>query len=327
MIFVFVILSVFSCRHDANPSGPVATNTPTPIASYTDLASVPGGTFVQTDASDTTNAFTSTVSEFKMGKYEVTYDLWYMVCQWAIANGYTFQLLGAEGFNGTVGAPPTAARYVPAVFMGWRDVIVWCNAYSQKTGLTPVYCLDAGFKNPIKSSIDAAYSNITDPTAGGIDNPYVNWSANGYRLPTESEYQYTASYINGSIWTPYNYASGATAAYTNEAATELVGWFNANTGVSLTEANVGILAPNALGIYNMSANAWGWCWDWYGPYPTTAQTNYRGIASVNPADFPGRVFKGGCYAEIAYNLQVGIRNFSASYGYSRDRGFRVARSN
>jgi formylglycine-generating enzyme required for sulfatase activity len=317
LFFVLVLVVAFSvitgCKKSSSPSGPVATATIDSSA----LVSVPGGTYTQTDG---TNMFSHTISAFKMGKYQVTYDLWYTVYTWAVANGYTFANAGAEGSNGTVGAAPTTAKYQPVTTISWRDAIVWCNAYSQKTGLTPVYYSDAFFTIPIKTSIDTTYSSSIDPTVGGLDDPYVNWSANGYRLPTEGEYQYAASYINGSSWTPYNYASGATAAYTNEAATDLVGWDSVNSG-NITHA-VGGLAANALGIYDMSGNVWEWCWDWYGTYPTTASTNYTG-----PASGSYRVIRGGSFNYPAYYLQVGSRSVGYPYSAFGISGFRFARTN
>ena len=292
----------FSCKKNASPTTPAtpintATNIPTPITS-TDLVSVPGGTFTQTDTNG--NSFIHIISTFKMGKYQVTYDLWYAVYQWAIGNGYTFQDAGAEGSNGTVGTAPTTAKYQPVIYITWRDAIVWCNAFSQKTGLSPVYCSDAAFTTPITSSTDGLYGNSINTTAGSFDNPYVNWNTNGYRLPTEGEYQYVASYKDGSSWTSYNYASGAIADYTNKAATDLVGWDYANSGN--TSHAVGGLAANALGIYDMSGNVWEWCFDWYGGYPTTASTNYTG-----PASGPDRMLRGGGFSYVADTLQVGYR--------------------
>ena len=268
-----------------------STSTPTPIP-YSDFVSVPGGTFTQTDG---TNSFSHTISAFKMGKYQVTYDLWYAVYQWAVANGYSFADAG------------TGSGYKPVTFVSWRDVIVWCNAYSQEAGLTPCYTYSS-----------AAIKDSTNATA--CDNVVCVWTNNGYRLPSEGEYQYAGSYIDGTSWTPYNYASGATADYTNSAATGLVAWYSANC--SSTQA-VGGKTANALGIYDMSGNVYIWCWDWYGTYPTTAQTDYRG-----PANYGGdHMVRGGDYFEGASPLKLCYRG-SYSYPYSgrSNCGFRFART-
>jgi formylglycine-generating enzyme required for sulfatase activity len=230
-----------------------------------------------------------------MGKYQVTYNLWYAVYQWAIANGYSFADAGAGSGN------------MPVTTVNWRDVIVWCNAYSQEAGLTPCYTY---FSAVIKDSTNAT----------ACDSAVCVWANNGYRLPSEGEYQYAASYEDGTAWTLYNYASGATAAYTNEAATDLVGWDSVNSG-STTHA-VGGLTANALGIYDMSGNVWEWCFDWYGTYPTTASTNYKG-----PASGADRVMRGGGYGG-AVGLQVGGRSYDFPYdAYYFGIGFRFARTN
>src|ERR1035437_3474407 len=296
----------------------VATQTAVATIPYTNLASVPGGTYTQTDG---TSSFSHTISTFKMGKYQVTYDLWYTVYQWAIANGYSFANAGAEGTNGIVGAAPTTAKYQPVTYINWRDSIVLCNAYSQKTGLSPVYCSDAAFTTPIKSSADGSYGSSINTTTGGFDNPYVNWNTNGFRLPTEGEWQYAASYIDGSSWTPYNYASGATAAYTNATATGLVAWYSGvySSNCTGTQAVGGKIA-NALGIYDMSGNVEEWCWDWWGNYPGTS-TDYRGSGSG-----VGRVDRGGsCYPSDSY-LQVGSRSSYSPYNRYWGDGLRLART-
>jgi formylglycine-generating enzyme required for sulfatase activity len=305
LFFVLVLVVAFSvitgCKKSSSPSGPVATATIDSSA----LVSVPGGTYTQTTAG--TNRFSHTISTFKMGKYQVTYDLWYKVYTWAVANGYTFANVGAEGSNGTVGAAPTTAKYQPVTTISWRDAIVWCNAYSQEAGLTPCYTYSS-----------AVIKDSTNATA--CDSAVCAWTNNGYRLPSEGEYQYAASYEDGTAWTLYNYASGATAAYTNEAATDLVGWDSVNSG-STTHA-VGGLTANALGIYDMSGNVWEWCFDWYGTYPTTASTNYKG-----PASGADRVMRGGGYGG-AVGLQVGGRSYDFPYdAYYFGIGFRFARTN
>jgi formylglycine-generating enzyme len=286
---------------------------------YSDLIQVPGGTFNQVDSTGA-NSFNHTISAFKIGKYQVTYELWYTVCQWAAANGYTFLYKGTEGNLGTAGAAPTAARHQPVVWVSWWDVIVWCNAYSEMLGLTPCYTYSG-----------AVLRNSTNTAA--CNSAVCAWTNNGYRLLTEGEFQYAASWKgayssdgaiefptgSGNYWTPYNYASGATADTGDAAATGLVGWYNANCGGNTQET--GNKIPNALGAYDMSGNVWSWCWDWYAALPTTAQTDYRG-----PASGSLRAIRGGGFGNGTISLRVSSRDCPPPSQYHSDYGLRVART-
>jgi formylglycine-generating enzyme required for sulfatase activity len=201
----------------------------------------------------------------------------------------------------------------------WRDMIVWCNAFSEMTARAPVYCSDAGFTIPFKDPTGGSCGSIRNTTPGSFDTPYVNWNCSGYRLPTEGEWEYTARYINGSSWTPFNYASGDTAPYNTSTTIGDYCWYLANSG-GVTH-DVGGKLPNALGIYDMSGNVFEWCWDLYGDYPGTS-TNYRG--SDNGSD---RMARGGGYYVNANWLQVGIRGWGVGpCNEGNGFGFRLART-
>lgn len=300
---------------------------------YRDMVNVIGGTYEQYDSNGTTH-FTHTISSFSMGKYEVTYQLWYTVRQWALSHGYTFANAGKEGSNGGTGTAPTGAKYEPVTMVNWRDAIVWCNAYSEMSGFTPVYCTDASFTTYLKTSTNNLSINTTQ---GSEDNPYVNWSANGYRLPTEGEWQYAASNKGATL---YNYASGATTFYNDTAdtnpangvvdgkdANDAVAVYGAywngstwiDTGVTKT-ANVGTKRANALGFYDMSGNVCEWCWDWSGLYPGTS-TDYRG-----PSTGPSRLGRGGNWYYEADFLRISYRDYLYSYNRFDYLGFRITRS-
>ena len=284
---------------------------------FRDMVAVPGGTFIQEDTGG--NNFQHTISGFQIGKCEVTYMLWYHVYTWATNNGYYLGRSGSEGGNPS-GQAPTSMAYYPVTSITWRDKIVWCNAYSEMNGLEPIYHSESSFNSPLRKT-QSDYSCVwaVDTTPGSLDNPYVNWNGNGYRLPTEGEWQYAARYRDGTSWTPPDYASGATADTTDIAAT---------TAVACPYiTNVGSKAPNQLGIYDMSGNVYESFWNWYGTWPTTPQTNYRGadLASSNIYTIPSSDLSLFRYKLMAW-IKIGSRS---DYDQTASRGsaigFRVAR--
>ncbi len=269
-----------------------------------DMVLVNGGTFVQVDAENSTKNFSHTISSFYIGKYEVTYALWISVIKWNKheSKGYTFGKPGEEGNNSE---PIFSARFEPVTHIRWRDAIVWCNAYSEKSGFTPVYVDSEG--KTLKSSED--YNKIA------CDGAKIRKNANGYRLPTEGEWQYAAS-NRGS--TPCDYASGATDDHYSPSACEKVAWYKDNS--DLGTHSIGGKSPNGLGLHDMSGNVWEWCWDKYADYPDGDQTDYE-----NSSIGFGRVARGGDYYSDSEELQVGYRDYHLAEQTYNDVGFRLAR--
>lgn len=142
--------------------------------------------------------------------------------------------------------------------------------------------------------------------------------ADGYRLPTEAEWEYAARYIDGTTFKPGDFASGATAAYTDGPATAAVAWYSS----SMTHA-VGGKTANALGLYDMSGNVWEWTWDWQASYTTGSP--YTDADSKGPATGTNRVLRGGSWNTSAGLLQAASRDFSDPWGTYDDFGFRPVR--
>lgn len=296
---------------------------------------VPSGTFSQTDTSG--NSFSHSVSAFTIARYAVTYELWHTVRRWAestarpIGVRYTFAPgQGGEGSQGAVDGDPTeAARYEPVVSVNWRTAMVWLNAYSEMSGLEPVYFVDSEYTDP--------YRNSNFPTPGqAVDNPYINWSANGYRFPTEGEWQFAASYQDGTVFTPADWASGATANTSDAVATGNVAWYrdnalaNTDGSSSFKTWPVGQKAANQLGIYDISGNVSEWIWDWPEDYPAgdSAQSNYRIPENRDPsALIQPRGLRGGNFSlTLSDALGVGRRSSFNPWQSQPTIGFRYRSS-
>ena len=256
---------------------------------------VEGGTFQMGDHFAEGNnhelpVHTVTVSDFYMGKYEVTQAEW-------------SQYMPAESWSSTHGVGDT----YPAYYVNWYKTIKFCNLRSMAEGLTPCYT--------INSSTDPAdWGAVPTSNDATWDAAICNWSANGYRLPSEAEWEYAA---RGGLHHGDNFRySGCheQSDLTNYA------WYSANSDFSTHP--VGTKLPNQLGLYDMSGNLWEWCWDWYGSYTSDSVTNPYG-----PTTGSRRVSRGGgwdWYSPAV--LRVAYRfDYTPYYSYA-DHGFRLSRT-
>ena len=258
----------------------------------------------------------ASITAFAMAKYEVKYADWLTVKTYATGNGYTFANPGIQGNSGG------GTNQHPVTTVNWRDAIVWCNAASQKDGLTPVYYTDSGFTTPLKTSTNGGSATA----AGQEDNPYVKWSANGYRLPTEAEWKYAARYIDGTTFmrgdAPSGWQDNNTAnATVDTAENNAVAWYTTNSGAATHP--VGTALGNALGLFDMSGNVDEWVWDWVGTYTTA--TPYIDADSQGPTTGIRRVLRGGSWPGAAADLRSSGRINYFPYDEASSFGFRPVR--
>jgi formylglycine-generating enzyme required for sulfatase activity len=186
---------------------------------------------------------------------------------------------------------------LPVENVSWYDAIEYCNRLSEKEKLTPAYTID-------KSRKDGNNNNEYDELKW---TGRWNRNANGYRLPPEAEWEYAAKGGNGS---PGNYA------YAGSNNVDEVAWDWDNSAGNTHEA--GAKKPNELGLYDMSGNVYEWCWDWYGDYPSGAQTNPIGASSGS-----NRVSRGGSWLIGAQSVRSADRLSLAPTGRGNFAGFRV----
>lgn len=187
----------------------------------------------------------------------------------------------------------------PVVYVSWWDAIKYCNWRSRQEGLEVVY----------------------DESTGAAD-----FAKNGYRLPTEAEWEYAAR--GGLEGKRYVWGDGSPPAGAGNVADETAQrqWSDRSIfegyddGYAVT-APVESFAPNGYALYDMAGNVWEWCHDWYGYYSRSPQNNPSGAETGSL-----RVLRGGSWALFSFYLRVAYR-----YGYDPtshsgyDFGFRCAR--
>jgi formylglycine-generating enzyme len=253
------------------------------------------------------------VSPFDMDTNLVSYMLWRQVYLWAKQHDYSFDNEGS-------GKAPNH----PVQMVNWYDVVKWCNARSEKEGLTRCYYTSADQTTPYQS--------------GQVDlgTNFVKWSASGYRLPTEAEWEKAARAGADRFLTRFPWSDGDTIDWSRANYYAVPGspGYDVNptggenpafsSGSVPYTSPVGYFAPNGYGLYDMAGNVWQWCWDWCGGAyysSSTFWTNPRG-----PASGSERVLRGGGWGDIARELRCANR-YSSTPSYSNYSyvGFRCVR--
>jgi len=216
---------------------------------------------------------------FEIGKYEVTWHKWQEVSAWAAKNGYS-DLLG----TGKGSSPNHPVRQIT-----WLDALKWCNAKSEKNGLKPYYSVNGSVFRTGKAPYEGVGAVETDS------------NANGYRLPTEAEWEWAA---RGGLS-----SKGYTYSGSNDIAD--VAW---NNVYKRMDKPVGAKKPNELGIFDMSGGVWEWCWNAAPDEMWDASVSHRRIRGGATQNFPSYCKIN--YRKIGYDLDSGSNHI----------GFRLARN-
>lgn len=259
------------------------------------------------------------LSPFALSQYEVTQELYEAI-------------MGHNPSNFKTGSEQ---KLRPVETVNWYAAIVFCNKLSLKLGLKPYYHIEN--KNIDWKTIQ--YDEIPDEKTAKEeraewDKVICDKNSNGFRLPTEAEWEFAARGGNAKI-DAWKYAFAGTqctpldpSGFRNrvtDANLDQYGWYRGNSEQK-THA-VSTKKPNRLGLYDMSGNVQEWCYDW------AAALNITGTIEEDPqgsslptVEEPARITRSGSFYEPAYDCAVSRINWYYPYRRAHYLGIRLARS-